>query len=57
LTKIQSVPLPDSRWEYLFFVDFQIFTLEDYFNVMKYIKPFTRGLRVLGKYMMGEHFE
>jgi prephenate dehydratase len=57
LTKIQSVPLPDSRWEYLFFVDFQIFTQDDYQNAIKLIAPFTRGLRVLGKYRMGEHFE
>jgi prephenate dehydratase len=57
LTKIQSVPLPDTRWEYLFFIDFQIFSHEDYQNAMKAIAPFTSGLRVLGKYMMGEHFE
>jgi prephenate dehydratase len=57
LTKIQSVPLPDTRWEYLFFIDFQIFTQDDYQNAMKAIAPFTRGLRVLGKYQTGEHFE
>jgi prephenate dehydratase len=57
LTKIQSVPLPDTRWEYLFFIDFQIFTQADYENAMKSIKPFTNGLRVLGKYITGVHFE
>ncbi|HFC00333.1 MAG TPA: prephenate dehydratase, partial [Phaeodactylibacter sp.] len=57
LTKIQSAPLLDSEFEYLFFVDFLLEKNEDLASIMNLIKKHTLHLRVLGKYKKGEKHE
>ena len=57
LTKIQSVPLLDSAFEYLFFVDFLLENQEEFGSIMNLIKKHTRHLRVLGAYKKGMQYE
>ena len=57
LTKIQSVPLPDSGFEYLFFVDFLLEETKDYDSILNVLKKHTSQLRILGKYKEGEQYE
>ncbi len=57
LTKIQSMPLLDSQWEYQFFVDFMVAKAEDFYDILTDITPLTNELRVLGRYAAGAYFE
>lgn len=50
LTKIQSVPLLDSHFEYLFFVDFLLEADGDLDGIMNVLQKHTRELRLLGRY-------
>ena len=57
LTKIQSVPLPDSGFEYLFFVDFLLEESKDFDSIINVLQKHTSQLRILGKYKQGEQYE
>lgn len=57
LTKIQSVPVIGSQWEYLFFVDFVLPNPADYDKTIVALKANTRNLKILGKYKTGNHHE
>lgn len=57
LTKIQSAPLPDSGFEYLFFVDFLLEKEKDFDSIMNVLEKHTSQLRILGKYQEGEQYE
>ena len=57
LTKIQSVPLPDSGFEYLFFVDFLLEETKDFDSIINVLQKHTSQLRILGKYQQGEQYE
>lgn len=57
LTKIQSAPLLDSEFEYLFFVDFLLESNSDFEGIMNLVKKHTKELRVLGTYKKGEKYE
>ena len=54
LTKIQSVPLLDSHFEYFFFVDFLLEDDGDLEGIINVLRKHTRELRVLGRYVAGE---
>ena len=57
LTKIQSAPLLDSEFEYIFFVDFLLEENKDFENVISLLKKNTAELRILGTYKKGEKHE
>jgi prephenate dehydratase len=57
LTKIQSAPLLDSEFEYLFFVDFLLDENKDFESIINVIKKHTLELRILGTYQKGEKYE
>ena len=57
LTKIQSVPLIDSGFEYLFFVDFLLEESTDFDSILNVLKKHTSQLRILGKYQEGKQYE
>jgi prephenate dehydratase len=57
MTKIQSAPLPDSPWEYLFFIDFVMEDTSQYKKLLEFIKPLTKNLRILGEYKSGIYIE
>lgn len=50
LTKIQSVPLLDSHFEYRFFVDFLLEADGDLDGIMNVLQKHTRQLQILGRY-------
>lgn len=57
LTKIQSAPLLDSEFEYLFFVDFLLDENKDFESIINVIQKHTKHLRILGTYKKGEKHE
>lgn len=57
LTKIQSAPLLDSEFEYLFFADFLLEQNEDFDSIINVVKKHTQHLRILGTYAKGGKYE
>jgi len=57
LTKIQSAPLLDSEFEYLFFVDFLLDENKDFESIINVIKKHILELRILGTYNKGKKHE
>jgi chorismate mutase/prephenate dehydratase len=51
LTKLESRPIPSSRWSYRFYLDVEGHASTDAFRAaLAAIAPATTGLRVLGSY-------
>ncbi len=57
LTKIQSVPILGEPWQYLFFADFVLAEPERLSEIIEELSDYARGVRVLGKYKQGQHYE
>ena len=57
LTKIQSAPIMDKPWEYMFFVDFTLDDISNYIPTMNALKAETGELRILGEYKLGKYVE
>ena len=57
LTKIQSAPIMDKPWEYLFFVDFVLGQYSNYPKAMVELHRVVNEIKVLGEYKSGEYFE
>ena len=57
LTKIQSAPIMDKPWEYMFFVDFVLGQYSDYPKAMVELHRVVGQIKVLGEYRSGEIFE
>ena len=57
LTKIQSAPIMDKPWEYMFFVDFTIGNYSDYPRAMLELLRVAGEVKVLGEYKSGEYHE
>lgn len=57
LTKIQSVPILGEPWQYLFFADFVLAEPERLNEIIDELSDYARGVRVLGKYKQGQHYE
>ena len=57
LTKIQSAPIMDKPWEYMFFVDFVLGQYSNYPKAMVELHRVVGEIKVLGEYRSGEIFE
>jgi prephenate dehydratase len=57
LTKIQSAPIMDKPWEYMFFMDFTLDDSSNYIPTMDALKAVTGELRILGEYKSGKYVE
>ena len=57
MTKIQSTPITGRPWEYLFFVDFLLDDPNKFGAVIQGLSETTLGLKILGKYKAGAHYE
>ncbi len=57
LTKIQSAPIMDKPWEYMFFMDFTLEDSSNYIPTMNALKAVTGELRILGEYKSGKYVE
>jgi len=54
MTKIQSVPLQDSKWNYAFFLDLVFDHYDSFKNSLAELEPMTYNLKVLGLYKQAE---
>lgn len=57
LTKIQSVPILGEPWQYLFFADFVLAEPDRLNDIIDDLSHHAGGVRVLGKYKEGQHYE
>jgi prephenate dehydratase len=53
LSKLQSMPIPGSDWEYSFHADMEFDGLDQFHRVIEAIKPITAELKILGTYKKG----
>ena len=54
LTKIQSLPIIGSEWEYQFYIDLKFSDYERYKQSLHAIRPLTSELKILGEYPEGK---
>jgi prephenate dehydratase len=57
LTKIQSAPIMDKPWEYLFFVDFTLNAYSNYAQAMLELHRVAGEVKVLGEYKSGGYVD
>lgn len=57
LTKIQSAPIMDKPWEYMFYVDFTLNNYSTYPQAMLELLRVAGEVKVLGEYKSGEYHE
>lgn len=53
LSKLQSMPIPGSDWEYSFHADMEFDGLEQFHEVIEAIRPVTAELKIYGTYKKG----
>ena len=54
LTKIQSLPIAGTHWEYMFFVDMLYACPEDFSRAMRVIRPMCNSFTLLGAYVSAD---
>jgi prephenate dehydratase len=54
LSKLQSFPIPETNWHYMFGVDMEFETLEQFYRVIEDIRPLTGDVTIYGIYKKGE---
>ena len=53
LSKLQSMPIPGSDWEYSFHADMEFDGVDQFQRVVEEIRPITAELKILGTYKKG----
>lgn len=54
LSKLQSFPIPETNWHYMFGVDMEFDSLNQFYEVIENIRPLTGDVTVYGIYKKGE---
>ena len=54
LTKIQSLPIAERKWEYLFYVDLEFDDYKKYRQALEAIRPLLSDMNILGEYQKGD---
>jgi len=54
LSKLQSFPIPGSNWKYSFHADMEFEDLQQFYKVIKKMKPITQQVKVYGIYKKGK---
>lgn len=54
LSKLQSMPIPETEWKYSFHADMEFDSVESFNKVLETIRPVTESLIVLGVYQKGK---
>ena len=54
LSKLQSMPIPETEWKYSFHADMEFDSVEQFHRVLERIQPVTESLTVLGVYQKGK---
>lgn len=55
LSKLQSFPIPGSDFRYAFHADMEFDSLDQFYQVIKQMKPLTEDLKIYGVYRKGKH--
>lgn len=55
MTKLQSSPIPSEPWHYMFHIDMEFASMDDYNEVIERMRRASRELHVYGVYRRGEH--
>lgn len=53
LTKIESLPILGEPWHYLFYIDVQFESVENYEQMIQALNPLIDEIKILGKYKSG----
>lgn len=53
LTKIESVPIVGEPWHYLFYIDVQFESIDDYARMLQSLKPLIENINIMGEYKSG----
>ncbi len=56
LSKLQSSPLPGTNFRYAFHADMEFDSLEQFYKVIRDLKPITDDLKIYGVYKKGKHY-
>ena len=54
LSKLQSFPIPETNWHYMFGVDMEFDTMDQFYKVIEDIRPLTGDVTIYGIYKKGE---
>ena len=54
LSKLQSFPIPETTWRYMFGVDMEFETLQQFYDVLESIKPIAQDIKLYGVYKRGK---
>jgi prephenate dehydratase len=54
LSKLQSFPIPETNWHYMFGVDMEFDTIDQFNKVIDEIRPLTGDITIYGIYKKGE---
>ncbi|MCD8172557.1 MAG: hypothetical protein LUD76_03720 [Alistipes sp.] len=55
MTKLQSYPIPEEPWHYLFHVDMEFECLDDYIRTLDKLQVTAKELHVYGVYKRGNN--
>ncbi len=56
LSKLQSMPIPESEWKYSFHADMEFDHVHQFYTVLETIGPLTQDVKVYGIYQKGKTF-
>lgn len=56
LSKLQSMPIPESEWKYSFHADMEFDNVHQFYTVLEKIVPLTQDVKVYGLYQKGKTF-
>ncbi|MFT4204421.1 MAG: prephenate dehydratase [Chitinophagaceae bacterium] len=56
LSKLQSLPIPGSNWEYSFHADLEFDNIDKFHRTLSAIVPHSRNLKIYGIYQKGKTF-
>ncbi len=56
LSKLQSSPLPGTTFRYAFHADMEFDSLDQFYKVIRDLKPITEDLKIYGVYQKGKHY-
>ena len=53
LSKLQSFPIPETEWRYMFGADLEFENPDQFYRVMESLKPLAQGIKIYGVYKKG----
>jgi prephenate dehydratase len=53
LSKLQSFPIPEATWQYIFIADMEFETLQQFYSVIESMRPIAQDIKIYGVYKKG----